>query len=86
MADQTGSGTLTGTASGVAPHGSAAHEESHHGRPVSWVAVAIIVIGFTVGGIAMVPAPKWVLFWVGAGIAIVGTLIAMFSRTFDDWY
>jgi hypothetical protein len=26
---------------------------THHGRPVSWVAVSIIVAGFIVGGIAL---------------------------------
>jgi hypothetical protein len=50
------------------------------------VAVTIITIGFVAGGVAFVPTPRWWLFWVGAGIAIVGTLIATFARTFDDWY
>jgi len=90
VADQTGSGTLTGTTGSmpdVSPHGSGAEEHHHHGRPISWVGVSIVIVGFVVGGIAMVPSPKWVLFWVGGGIAIVGLLILAFARTFDtDWY
>lgn len=89
MADQTGSGILTDAVGGlpeVSPHGSEG-EKYHHGRPVSWVGVAIVTIGFVVGGIAMVPAPRWWLFWTGTGIAVVGLLILGFARTFDtDWY
>jgi hypothetical protein len=88
VADQTSSGTLTGTIGGNSPEVAAhAGEAHHHGRPVSWVAVTITTIGFVVGGVAFVPAPRWWLFWVGAGIAIVGCLITAFARTFDtDWY
>jgi len=62
------------------------HHEEFHGRPVSWVAVSIIVVGFTVGGIGMVPHPTWWLFWTGAGIVVIGGLIAAATRIFDDWY
>ena len=35
----------------------------------------------------MVPHPTWWLFWVGAGIAIVGCIITLFAKTFsEDWY
>ena len=65
--EQPGSGTLSGTpSSAVAPesigpapeesplgHAAALAHESFHGRPVSWVAVAIITIGFVIGGIAL---------------------------------
>jgi hypothetical protein len=61
------------------------HEE-HHGRPVSWVAVTIIVVGFTIGGIAMVTGPTWWLFWAGTGIVVIGSIFAAAVRVFDDWY
>ncbi len=43
-----------------------------HGRPVSWVAVSIIMVGFLVGGLALVFGPTWWLFWVGPGLAALG--------------
>jgi hypothetical protein len=64
-------------------------EQTHdafHGRRSSWVAVAIIIIGFIVGGAAMIPHPTWWLIWVGVGIVAVGAIIATFTRIFDDWY
>jgi len=68
-------------------HG-AAHESEHNsGRPISWVGVSVIVVGFVVGGVAMVPHPTWWAFWLGAGIAVVGCLIMAFGKTFStDWY
>jgi hypothetical protein len=60
---------------------------SHHGRTSSWVAVTIIVIGFVVGGVAMFTSPvTWWLFWVGAGIVVVGGIMALSTRILDDWY
>jgi hypothetical protein len=61
------------------------HEE-YHGRPVSWVAVTIIIVGFVIGGIALPIGPSWVLFWVGVAIAVVGSIMAAAVRIMDDWY
>jgi hypothetical protein len=58
----------------------------HHGRPISWVAVSIIVIGFLVGGVALIFGPAWLLFWVGCGIAGFGGILALAAGIFDDWY
>ena len=68
-------------------HG-AAHEGEHNpGKPMSWVAISVIVVGFLVGGVALVPHPTWWAFWLGVGIAVVGCLMTLFSNTFkDDWY
>ncbi len=57
-----------------------------HGRAVSWVAVSIIMAGFLVGGLGLVFGPTWWLFWVGVGATIVGGLLALGTRIFDDWY
>jgi hypothetical protein len=93
VAEQAGSGTVEGT-TGDSPdavilnpsHAEVPHA-GHHGRPISWVAVTIVIAGFLVGGIAMVPHPHWVVFWAGAGIAVVGLIIAAAARTFNtDWY
>ena len=70
MADQVGTdiksgaqpddGALSGTAVGgpVAEAGAQpGHYEAFHGRPVSWVAVSIIMVGFVVGGVALIFGP-----------------------------
>jgi hypothetical protein len=59
---------------------------SHHGRPTSWAAVAIIVTGFIVGGIAVVIGPAWWLFWTGVGIVVIGGIFALSWHILDDWY
>ena len=53
-------------------------EEAHdlHGNsPAAWTAVTIVLIAFTVGAIAMVLGPNWVLFWISVGIAVAGGLV-----------
>ena len=100
MADQVGTditsgaqpddGALTGTvgerdtvtASGPRP----GYYEAFHGRPVSWVAVALIMVGFLVGGLALIFHTNWWLFWVGVGLVVVGGLIALATNIFEDWY
>ncbi|GLY89068.1 HGxxPAAW family protein [Actinoallomurus iriomotensis] len=57
---------------------------SHAGRASSWLAVIVIWIGFGVGGVALVPHPKWWLFWIGVGLVVVGGLIAAAVHIFDD--
>jgi hypothetical protein len=59
---------------------------SHHGRPVSWAAIAIIVVGFVIGGIALPIGPTWWLFWVGTAVVVVGGILALSTHIMDDWY
>jgi hypothetical protein len=96
MAEQPGSGTLAGAADGAVgsgpdespvQHAAALAHESFHGRPVSWIAVAIIIVGFVVGGAAMIPGPTtWWQFWTGVGIVVVGLAIGALSKITEDWY
>ena len=57
-----------------------------HGRAVSWFAVSVIMVAFLAGGLALVFGPTWWLFWTALGVAAVGTLTAMATGIFDDWY
>src|SRR3954471_20490734 len=59
-------------------------QNSHAGRASSWLAVVVIWIGFGVGGVALVPHPKWWLFWIGVGIVVVGGIVAAAAHIFDD--
>ncbi len=58
----------------------------YHGRPVSWIAVSIVMVGFLVGGLALVFGPTWVPFWIGVGLVAVGGLLALATNIFEDWY
>jgi hypothetical protein len=91
VAEQASSGTVAGTGDtgehGLdAATGSAHAADAHHGRRSSWIAVSIIIVGFIVGGVAMVPHPHWWLFWVGTGIVVIGAIVATASNIFSDWY
>jgi len=66
--------------------GTPVHFPTYHGRPVSWVAVSLILVGFVVGGLSLVFGPTWWLFWVSLAIAAVGGLLGLSTGIFDDWY
>jgi hypothetical protein len=84
VADQS-TGTLENTDAALAQ--GPGHLEHNPGRPISWVGVGIVIIGFIIGGIAFFPAPNWTLFWVGTAVAIVGCLVLFFSKAMStDWY
>jgi len=98
MADQVGTGIRSGAQpdegalSGNAPGGTVAeggvpgHYEPFHGRPVSWVAVGIIMAGFLAGGLALVFGPAWWVFWAGVALVVIGGLLALSTDIFEDWY
>ena len=59
---------------------------SFHGRTISWICVSAIVVAFIVGGVALMTGPIWWLFWVGAGLAVAGFLVAAATNIMEDWY
>jgi hypothetical protein len=90
MADQVGSGMVAGhSAEGGQLSPAVAGRPapvSHHGRPVSWVAVGTMMAAFLVGGFGLILGPTWWLFWVGAAMCAVGGLLALATHIFEDWY
>jgi len=49
--------------------------KAEHGHtPAAWTAVTIVLIGFVVGGVALVVAQPWLAF-VGAGIVVLGGVV-----------
>jgi Flp pilus assembly protein TadB len=62
-----------------------AHEQSreghdgkhvHHGRtPAAWAGVALAMLGFLLGGYAVL-VQNWTVFWVAAGICVVALIVA----------
>ena len=58
-------------------HGQAevANKGLHGSTPAAWTAVVIILAAFTLGAVAMVLGPNWVLFWISVAVAAAGALI-----------
>lgn len=60
-----------------------AHGAGHGGRPSSWVAVSVIFIGFLIGGLA-IPLESWALGAAGAGLIVVGGIVALVVDVMSD--
>jgi hypothetical protein len=60
------------------------YSNSHGGRPKSWLAVVVMMIGFLVSGVAMCIGPSWTMFWVGAGVIVVGGILALVADIWND--
>jgi hypothetical protein len=52
-----------------------AHVGLHGSTPAAWTAVVIVLLAFTLGAIAMVIGPNWLLFCISVGIAVAGGLV-----------
>jgi hypothetical protein len=57
----------------------------HHGSPGAWLAVFLIIAGFTVGVFALIFAslPLWIV--TGAAL-VIGGIIALASRIMEQAY
>jgi len=99
MADQVKSGTVHGARAEESEHhtkGSVVEPMEalltpgkhvpFHGRPVSWVAVVIIILGFLVGGIGLIVGPTWWVVWTGGAVAALGAILALATGIVNDWY
>ncbi|HET6816103.1 MAG TPA: HGxxPAAW family protein [Mycobacteriales bacterium] len=55
-----------------------------HGASVkSWIACLVIVIGFVLGGVAMI-VWNWPMFWIGVAIVVLGSVFARAVHIMDD--
>ncbi len=59
-------------------------EGNTQGRPISWAVVAIILVGFTVGGLGLITGPQWWLFWTGAALAVIGAVVGWVTGIMED--
>lgn len=55
------------------------------GRPVSWAAVLVICLGFTIAGVALCLDPTWWLFWTGVGVTVAGGVLALATGIMEDY-
>lgn len=60
------------------------YSNRHGGRPRSWLAVIVMIIGFGVSGVALCIGPSWTTFWAGAGIVVVGGILALIVDIWND--
>ncbi|MCK2221164.1 hypothetical protein MF672_046290 [Actinomadura sp. ATCC 31491] len=56
---------------------------SHGGRASSWLAVTVMLAGFIVAGFGLTIA-SWTLVWIGAGVFVVGGILALVFDIFTD--
>jgi hypothetical protein len=85
MADQT---QPAGQSRSRHPHPTvpAAEDHGHNtGRFTSWLAVAIMIAGFIVGGLGLILGPNWPLFWAGVGVIAVGGIYGLASGIMEDY-
>ena len=54
-------------------HDFAPHDD-HGSTPAAWTAVVIITLAFVLGTLAVIWG-NWVLFWVSAGLVVVGGVV-----------
>jgi hypothetical protein len=47
----------------------------HGSSPAAWTAVVMCLVGITIGGVALIPDPNWVLFTIGTVIALAAGLV-----------
>jgi fatty acid desaturase len=59
-------------------------DSSHGGRVSSWLTVAVMLVGFVIGGLGLVIGPAWALFWVGIAVVAVGGVLALAVGIFSD--
>jgi hypothetical protein len=55
----------------------------HGASAGSWIACAVILAGFTVGGIALIYW-NWPVFWAGVAITVVGVVVARAVNIMED--
>jgi hypothetical protein len=49
----------------------------------SWIACVVIIVGVTLGGVAMI-LWNWPMFWAGVGVTVLGVVIARAVHIMDD--
>ena len=61
-------------------------ETGHNtGRLTSWIAVAVMVLGFVIFGLALVLGPIWALFWIGLAITAAGGIYGLAVGIMEDY-
>ena len=67
------------------PDSTSVAEFSGHikGRPVSWVVVVLVCVGFIAAGVGLIAALPW-LFFVGVGVVVVASILGWLTHAMAD--
>jgi fatty acid desaturase len=60
------------------------HQADHGGRASSWLSVTVILMGFTIAGVALCLGPSWFLLWMGVIVLALGAILLLAFRVFHD--
>jgi hypothetical protein len=47
----------------------------HGSTPAAWTAVTIVLVAFTLGGVALMIGPSWVLFWASVALLPIAVIV-----------
>jgi hypothetical protein len=47
----------------------------HGSSPAAWTAVLVALVGITLGGVALIPTPNWILFWIGVAVSLASLVV-----------
>ncbi|NRQ50960.1 HGxxPAAW family protein [Aeromicrobium stalagmiti] len=47
----------------------------HGSSPAAWTGVIMCLVGITIGGVALIPDPNWILFTIGTVIALAAGVV-----------
>ncbi|HET9187192.1 MAG TPA: HGxxPAAW family protein [Acidothermaceae bacterium] len=53
------------------------------GRPISWVVVVLVCVGFVAAGVGLVASRPW-LFYVGVGVVALGAILGAITHAMAD--
>ena len=52
----------------------------HGSSPAAWTAVILALVGITLGGVALIPDPNWVLFTIGTVLALAAGPVGLIMK------
>ncbi|MCW2751887.1 MAG: hypothetical protein JWR83_2997 [Aeromicrobium sp.] len=47
----------------------------HGSSPAAWTAVILCLTGITIGGVALIPEPHWVIFTIGCVVTLASGIV-----------
>jgi membrane protein YdbS with pleckstrin-like domain len=59
-------------------------EGSTRGRPTSWIAVALVILGFIIAGLGLIFDGLGVVWWIGVGVAVAGGVFGAVTGIMED--